>query len=527
MSGRLPPAAWLHAGLAVLGAVATVIGLWAVSGVALVWLLAVALAGRAGQAPWHLPTAWVLVVGGTSAVALAADVVGVELLSHTPPTRALVACAVLGAGALCAARLATAAVEAAPGTAPARTFSAAAVLGGAGLLLALLPGTRSVQWAMGGDHIHHLLFVAQVERAGGLDYAVESYPRAWHTLPATLAAVRGDAGPQTLRHLVAVTATSTWTSYVVLVMATAVAGARYATAVGAPERQRAWAGALAGWLVSWPTVWVTTSGSASRRRSSLRRPWPWWWGSACARRARPGLSSSRSWRRVSMCHVWQLLVPVVGLAALLAVAAWLRARRRSPRALVALVAGCGVALTYAAPALTAVLGVGLDHATDAGLDPRVPWVWALLGVAATALLLRTWRTGRGGVDPAGPAPRPGGGVTTLATAALGLALAARFGLSPLTYYPGKLLWHTAVLGMVALPAGVLFLLRSAGRLATVAVVPVVTSVVVGLGLVAPAYALTGRLSNVDADLVLAAATTPAADRRRGGAVGPGPSTTTS
>ena len=515
MSGRLPPAAWLHVGLAVVGAVATVVGLWAVAGATLVWLVAGALAGRAGQAPWHLPTAWVLVVAATSAVALGADVLGLGLLSHTAPTRALVACTVLGAGGLCAARMAPTSVEAAPGDRAGQDLQRRR---GAGRRRAA-PRTAAGHevGAVGhGWRPHPPPALRRPDRARrrlGLRHGV---------LPACVAHAAGHAGRRRGRRPRTGDAAAPRRSDRHLHL-DVVRPARHGDGGrGRPlrhrarhtQRHRAWAGALAGWLVLWPTVSVDYLGFGFQTSVLAATVLAVVVGE-CVRA--PGSTRSVVVAVVAtglMCHVWQLLVPVAGLAALLAVAAWFRARRRSRQALTALVVGSGVALVYAAPALTAVLGVGLDHATDAGLDPRVPWVWALLGLpAATALLLRTWR-GAGSAPSTLSVRLPAlvVGATTASTAVLGLALAARFGLSPLTYYPGKLLWHSAVLGMVALPAGVLFLLRSAGRPATVAVVPVLASVVVGLGLVAPVYALTGRLSNVDADLVLAAARTPAADR---------------
>jgi hypothetical protein len=164
----------------------------------------------------------------------------------------------------------------------------------------------------------------------------------------------------------------------------------------------------------------------------------------------------------------------------------------------------------AAPGLLAVVrSVGVGHATDSGVVAPIPEMLLPAGVAASLVLAYTWRAEWRVPTMTGMVMLP---------ALIGLGLAARVGILPTQYYPSKLIWHTAVLGLaplaVVVAQGLLALRMSrslrVGALRAIATVSLVG--VVAFAALAPSAAQLHVWSTVDGDAVLSAVTSPGADR---------------
>ena len=105
----------------------------------------------------------------------------------------------------------------------------------------------------------------------------------------------------------------------------------------------------------------------------------------------------------------------------------------------AAVSGLSILPSFAAVATQ----VGVGHAVVADVEVPVPVVFAVAGVAAS-LGLAWWR--RRDLILVGVL------LLVCLPALTGVVLALRLGISPTTYYPGKLLWHTAALGLTTVAA---------------------------------------------------------------------------
>ncbi|EBM0725526.1 hypothetical protein XE97_24490, partial [Salmonella enterica subsp. enterica serovar Senftenberg] len=53
------------------------------------------------------------------------------------------------------------------------------------------PLSKRAEWFFGGDHVRHIVYVAQLHADGVLDYATNPYPRAWHALLALVWSAAG------------------------------------------------------------------------------------------------------------------------------------------------------------------------------------------------------------------------------------------------------------------------------------------------------------------------------------------------
>ncbi len=371
-----------------------------------------------------------------------------------------------------------------------------------------LPVGRRDEWYLGGDHVRHAVMVAEEQAAGGLSYAAESYPRGWHTVVALVWSALGVRPDESVVTALDLGALLAWLLPAGLALTTAALAASLGARVGLSHGAAGAAGLVAGCITLWPLFLANYQ--ALGLEASLVA------GCVLAVVLREQLVDGGGWRAlvvaaagvVVVSHTWQLLLPVVGLAAIRSAVGVVRARRAAGATLVgALVLAVGLASW---PALEAVVTrVGIEHASDADVVSPVPWVFLVLGgLAAGGVLARSATTRRAAVA----------GVLALSAlpALTGLVLAGVVGVTPETYYPSKLLWHTALLGLAPLAVGVVALaLRvDRARFRGSSLVRVLggggVAVVLLYAVLGPAAAFAGSWSTVDGPLVLRLLDTPGA-----------------
>ncbi|SDP26523.1 hypothetical protein SAMN04489867_1898 [Pedococcus dokdonensis] len=327
----------------------------------------------------------------------------------------------------------------------------ALVLTGYAVVSRFQSGPGRWEWFLGGDSVRHVVMTAAERSTGFLDYSVEPYPRAWHTLMACVWSATGAHGDAAgLLSLVDLLSTGIWLLYALLSLATGLTAQALGARCGLPARSAALCGLVAAALTLVPTLisnylvlglHSSVVGAlllAVTAREVVVRP--------ATRRAVVVTGSCV----LVMAHTWQLLLPAAALGFALVALAQLRPglvgaadpgrRTGSGGASAAWVGGTVlVAAASAVPSLAAVATkVGIQHATDAGVDAPVPFVLLTLALVSSVVLLVRRRRDLVVVTVA---------LAVLGTALSGPLLAARVGISPTTYYPSKLLWHAAVLGL--------------------------------------------------------------------------------
>ena len=367
-----------------------------------------------------------------------------------------------------------------------------------------LPVGQRTEWYLGGDHVRHLVLTAEEQAAGVLSYGVESYPRAWHTVVALVWTASGLRPEDSVTEVVDVSALLVWLLSAALALTTAALAASLGTRTGLGVRASAGAGFVAGCVTAWPLFLATYQ--ALGLEGSLVA------ASVLAVVLRARLLDPTGARGfvvavaggVVLAHTWQLLLPVAALAALGPARGLVRSGRRGR-----LVLGAGVVLGAVAawPALLAVVTrVGLQHASDADVVSPVPWAFLVPGLAAGVVLVLRRRDRRtAGVLAQMALP----GVT-------GVLLALYLGIPPTDYYPSKLLWHTAVLGLAPLAVVVVAVavrvdgasFRGASLLRVVGGGSLAT--VLLFALLGPFAAFTGGWSTTDGPTVLRAVSAPGA-----------------
>ena len=312
---------------------------------------------------------------------------------------------------------------------PAVAVLAVAVVG------AVRGAPRGIEWFLNGDHPRHVVFVADTWVQGNLSYAVEGYPRGWHSVLAALWSVAGAGldGGHVARLLQLMAAASLLLS-ACLALALAHLGHALAERFGLRGRVPVAVGLVTG-AASLLNVFLANYQALGYENSLLAALVV----VVCCREVlvRAGTMTSLvvgTSGVILVSHAWQLLLPTVGLTALwCAVVAVRSADRLLRRA--ALVLG-PVSLAFAAPGVLAVAtGVGLDHAAEAGPDSPVPVVLLAAGIIAAFAVAARQRDA---------AIRCLAFVTVL-PAATALAVSVVVGVELLHYYPSKLLWNTALL----------------------------------------------------------------------------------
>ena len=170
----------------------------------------------------------------------------------------------------------------------------ALVLVGYALVAFLLPTSSRVEWFVNGDHVRHLVLVADERARGALSYEIRPYPRGWHTSVALLwSALGGPGSPPQLAGLIDLMSTCAWLLSAALALATATLGAAVATRVGLRPVAACVAAAVAASVTLWPLVPRRLPGA----RAWSRR----WWRRWCSRSACASCSSASDRCRPSSC----------------------------------------------------------------------------------------------------------------------------------------------------------------------------------------------------------------------------------
>ena len=318
----------------------------------------------------------------------------------------------------------------------------ALLVAGYAVAVRVLPAGARDEWYLGGDHVRHLVMTAEEQATGVLSYGVESYPRAWHTVSALVWSAAGLRPQDSVLAVIDLSALLAWLLSAGVALTTAVLAASLGARTGLSGRAAAAAGLVAGSVTLWPSFQANYQALGLEAslvagcvlavvlRSQLLDP----------SGARGLVVAAAGW--VAVAHTWQLLLPVVGLAALRSALGV--ARRHGRRGVAGGVLAAVAALAASWPALEAVVTrVGVQHATDADIVSPVPWLVLALGLVA------------GGVVAVRAGDRGVWWVVALAVlpAVTGIVLAAYVGITPDTYYPSKLLWHTAALSLAPLAVG--------------------------------------------------------------------------
>jgi hypothetical protein len=368
-------------------------------------------------------------------------------------------------------------------------------------------GALQVEWFLNGDHPRHAVYVADTWNEGALTYAVESYPRGWHSLVAAGWSVAG-AGlvPTAVDRLLRIMASACLLLSALLALALASLGMALGRRQGLSRRVSVAVGvaAASASLLNFSLANFQALGYENSLFAAVVL-------TVCGREVivRPG-----SARAVAVCgagatviaHSWQLLLPAVGAAFLYC--AWRLAQTGRDGAVWVVVTSV-VSAAVSFPALVSVVtAVGLGHATEAGPDTPVPVVLLMGGAASVVVLSFRERDGRSTVLAA----------MTLMPAVTALVMAVVLHVALTDYYPSKLLWHTAVMALPWLASAL-----AVGARATMRSWPVTSSAVRVLGgsavgllllyaLLMPWGARLGVWSTVDGDRVVPAVTTPGAAR---------------
>lgn len=368
------------------------------------------------------------------------------------------------------------------------------------------PLSEGAQWFFGGDHVRHLVFVAQLRRDGVLDYSTNPYPRAWQAFLglvwSSLGQTSGASGVLVLLRLMSF---AVWLLHGLMALTVGQLGASLARRAGLTPRQVGLAGLVAGGVSLWPTFLsnyqvlgfensiVAVVLLAVAARELLERP-----SSLQALAVNAGAAAV-------MAHVWQLLLPVTVLGLVLSGLAVTGRDRRQTRWVI--LAG-GLAGLTAWPGVHAVVSqVGLQSATNASVPSPLPalvFPVSLLAVAFLAVRLRRDRR----VLAFG---------AVVASAIFGaVALAVRVGIPVTEYYPSKMLWTAAVLCLAPLGVATVHLgsrVRSwDGHLARPlrGVLAGAVILLAGYSLMGPFFAVLGPSATADGPTTLGAMMAPEA-----------------
>jgi hypothetical protein len=372
-----------------------------------------------------------------------------------------------------------------------------------GVVMAVLPVTTGTGWILAGDNLRHIVNVAQVQAAGGLDYATNAYPRAWHSavaLAATLSTHRLDGAG--VLNLIDTTAGLSWLLYAVLTLTAGLAAADLAQAARMPAPKVAVSGLVGGSAVLWPQfagVDLAQGFQTSVLGCAIVLV------SAREVSARPGSARAAAavvCGLVLLAHTWQLLLAPQAVLLLITVSApGARTRVR-----VGTVVAAAATIPLGLPALTALSRVGgVSHAAQEGWLPDKPvWISCVVALAGAAWC---WTRRRD------PAVRPWAAVLlTVAGEAMALMLLLRTSVD--SYYIQKLLRVAVLLAIPAAAVGSVAMLSLVRRRwprvgRSPALIGAGGAVVVAC-LLTPVAAPTGVWTSVDPALVLNALATPGA-----------------
>lgn len=458
---------------------------------------------RTGARGEDVPAALVVVLALTVSLATLADWLGWNALrSQTGSTALLLLVVTVGAAFVIAVRPKSARRGGARTlvlAVPAASVFAAAVVG------ALRGAPKGLEWFLNGDHPRHVVYVADTWAQGALTYAVDGYPRGWHSMMAAGWSVLG-AGldGESIQRLLGLMAAASLLLSAVLTLAVAHVGHALAIRSGLSSKAGLYIGLVTGSL-SLLNVFLANYQALGYENSILGAVVV----AVCCREVlvRAGSVASLvvcSAGVVVVAHSWQLILPAVGVAALWC--AWVALRTRAGRMWVTLAPLAVGSVVFGSPGVLAVArGVGLDHAAEPGPESPVPVLLLILG-AVGAVVVPVVRRDLGAASAS---------VVTLLPAVTAVSLSVTFGLELFQYYPSKLLWQSAVMGLpwvVVLVSHGIHAVPRRWRSARLAL-PLVgglTGVVMAYLLILPWGSQVGAWATVDGDRVIRAVTTPRA-----------------
>jgi hypothetical protein len=371
----------------------------------------------------------------------------------------------------------------------------------------LWPLSERIGWFLGGDHVRHLVFVAQARADGALDYSTNEYPRAWHVLIALVwSALGGQQDRAGLLDLMALLSFAVWSLHALMSLTVGQLAASLGRRCGLDRAGSGRAGLVAGAVTLWP-AFLTNYQILGFENSILavvllavaagevlERP-----------DTTPALVVTSGAVAV-MAHTWQLLIPAALTAAGASILAVLRKdRRRAP--IVALV-GIGTAVIAAPGIMAVVTQVGIQSAVNAGVPAPLPAVVLPLALTSLLVICVRWRN-----DP---------GILVLG-AMISVVLVGAFAVAahvhiPITqYYPAKMVWTAVVLSLAPLGVLVAVLARAAwsraGFLGLTLRTAIGATALLGLtfSAFAPAITLIGPSATADGPGTLGALTAPGAE----------------
>jgi hypothetical protein len=431
----------IRTGHAVLGlsaaASACALGDWT-AGALLLTLLATAVLLADGRSVLAcLPTALVLVIAAVIAASLTAPLVHLRPLGDPETARALLLMLVLAPPLLLTVRPADTCrgrpvFWSAPGELVA--CAPAALLVGIGAWFQTAGATRNtVTFLRSGDNAGHLRYVRDLVNAGVLDYGSgEAYPRGWHAFLAWVQTAGGrGSGAESVAQL---TAAAAWGLYALLAAAAGLLAVQLCAGRSRGQRRLAGLGA-AGTMLSGSffgfavgfgyqtSVLLTLVLLVAGLELSK------------GRRSRLGTALVGSASLLVVAHTWQLALPGLGIVWLIATCRPASGRSSASGWLGSAAVAVAALVLSVPPMIAVTTKVGIGAVGAPGLVPRlaVSWLLPALALAAVTLLHRR---------------PPLLYVTCLLTvAATAVALAGAVGASLNSYYPTKLLWEAAAMGV--------------------------------------------------------------------------------
>ena len=326
-------------------------------------------------------------------------------------------------------------------------LSPALFLAGVGVWMAAMPVTRATNWFfLWGDNVMHARNVAAIGALGRLDYSVWGEPGGWLSFVSLAVVSETDSRgtPGGLLALVSTNAQMLWTAYVLVCAATSLTAVALVRQFGAHRWAAALAGLGAGAVMCWPQFFVFTMGAGFQTTIVLTfllavAGFEMLMAKACELHALVICSAAV----VLTAHNYPLGLPIAGVLWLGTVARYRQGRgvRVDRRDIPAIVVMVSSALATA-PILQTLVGVGARGVaisqSPVGSMMRLPVEWVVPGILAATLCLA----------------RPG---RSRAAGWVGMAVLVAF-LEPIgawvlldvplqNYYPTKLLWHVAALGL--------------------------------------------------------------------------------
>ena len=325
-------------------------------------------------------------------------------------------------------------------------LSPALFLTGVGVWMATLPVTLATNWFfLWGDNVMRARDVSAIGALGRLDYSAYKGPGGWLSF-VSLAVVSETDSRDTAGGLLALVSTNAqmlWTLYVLVCAATSLTAVALVRRFGAHRWAAALAGLGAGAVMCWPQFFVFTMGAGFQSTILLTLL-------LAVAASEVLMAKAGELRTVIVCsaavvmtaHNYPPGVPVAGVLWLGAMARYRQGRgvrvdRRDRSVIVIIV--CSVLATFPVLQMFAgASGVGVSRVAAVGSVFRLPLEWVVAGILAAALCL------------AKPRRSPAAFWVSMAVLVAFLEPIGAWLLLdvPLqSYYPTKLLWHVAALGV--------------------------------------------------------------------------------